>query len=252
VLQDDKISRRHALIQAQAGDAYWLSDLGSSNGTYLNSLRLGKSARLYDKDQIALGPHRLTFRQPSGPQRPPGDQTLADATLCDSKNEYAWLLLVHLESPTRIAESLAPARIPVVLGRWQEQCTELVQCHGGTLNKYLTDGFLAFWRDGRATRAGVTSAVEELRRLQSHSEPPFRLILHYGQIRIERPGAADEEQVSGAALNFILRAQKLHGAKGASLVSEVAGALLREQLQISKGTKIELETLAGEKSFYQL
>src|SRR5262249_3620777 len=36
VLMDDKVSRRHAVIHAQDVEEFWLVDLGSSNGTYLN------------------------------------------------------------------------------------------------------------------------------------------------------------------------------------------------------------------------
>jgi len=36
VLSDTAISRRHALIHAQAQQEHWLVDLGSSNGIHLN------------------------------------------------------------------------------------------------------------------------------------------------------------------------------------------------------------------------
>src|SRR5262245_50932029 len=56
VLPGEKVSRKHALIHAEHDDEFWLSDLGSSNGTYLNSRRLSQAARLFNQDQIAIGP----------------------------------------------------------------------------------------------------------------------------------------------------------------------------------------------------
>ena len=54
-LKDEKISRCHALINARLENEYWLSDLGSSNGTYLNGGRLAQAVRIYDQDQIRVG-----------------------------------------------------------------------------------------------------------------------------------------------------------------------------------------------------
>jgi pSer/pThr/pTyr-binding forkhead associated (FHA) protein len=36
VLSDEKVSRRHAIVHAQGANEFWLVDLGSSNGTYVN------------------------------------------------------------------------------------------------------------------------------------------------------------------------------------------------------------------------
>jgi len=63
VLPDQKVSRRHALIQAQKQYEFWLMDLGSSNGTYLNGRRVTEPVLLRNQDQIEIGPFRLVFRQ---------------------------------------------------------------------------------------------------------------------------------------------------------------------------------------------
>ncbi|MHC1766003.1 MAG: AAA-like domain-containing protein [Verrucomicrobiia bacterium] len=63
VLNDSKVSRRHALIQPQKQYEFWLLDLGSSNGTYVNGRRISQPVLLRDRDQIELGPFRLVFRQ---------------------------------------------------------------------------------------------------------------------------------------------------------------------------------------------
>jgi hypothetical protein len=74
---------KHALIHLKTETDYWLSDLGSSNGTYLNGRRLEKPARLYERDEISVGPHRLTFRQPKGPHRAAVDATITEPTICE-------------------------------------------------------------------------------------------------------------------------------------------------------------------------
>jgi serine phosphatase RsbU (regulator of sigma subunit)/pSer/pThr/pTyr-binding forkhead associated (FHA) protein len=59
-LPDYRLSRRHAEIE-QRGDSYFLIDLGSTNGTFLNGQRVIGERRLRDGDLIALGESRLIF-----------------------------------------------------------------------------------------------------------------------------------------------------------------------------------------------
>lgn len=81
-LFDDKVSRKHALIQVQDGNQFWIVDLGSSNGTYLNGRRIAQPCRLEDRDQIDIGPFRFVFRQSRRPDTIP-QQTSSDQTLHD-------------------------------------------------------------------------------------------------------------------------------------------------------------------------
>ena len=60
-LPDHTISRRHAKI-IQRSDGYYLEDLQSRNGTYLNGRRIVDPIRLNDRDQIQLYDVTLTFR----------------------------------------------------------------------------------------------------------------------------------------------------------------------------------------------
>jgi hypothetical protein len=56
---DSNVSRRHAELRLE-GDAYWIVDLGSTNGTELNGKRVERS-RLADGDRITLGSTDVTF-----------------------------------------------------------------------------------------------------------------------------------------------------------------------------------------------
>src|SRR5438309_7953633 len=64
VLNSPKVSRRHAIINVQNVGEFWLIDLGSSNGTFLNKRRIHQPLRMSDYDQIVIGDSVFTFRQP--------------------------------------------------------------------------------------------------------------------------------------------------------------------------------------------
>jgi serine phosphatase RsbU (regulator of sigma subunit) len=59
-LPDYQLSRRHAEIE-QRGEDYYLLDLGSTNGTFLNGQRVIGERRLRDGDLISVGESRLLF-----------------------------------------------------------------------------------------------------------------------------------------------------------------------------------------------
>ncbi len=55
VVEDPSVSRQHAVIRGDR-DGYWIQDVGSRNGTYVNgSLLEGEGQRLRDMDRIELG-----------------------------------------------------------------------------------------------------------------------------------------------------------------------------------------------------
>lgn len=85
ILSDPDVSRRHAAItredHAQIIDlnkvrkipfgTYYLKDLNSENGTYLNGTRLkpNQEYALNDGDQVQIGEHILTWRDAQAPRQ---------------------------------------------------------------------------------------------------------------------------------------------------------------------------------------
>jgi len=67
-LDDNAISRRHAELTPDDG-AWWIRDLSSQNGTYLNGVRLTDRTRLRPGDQVRVGQTVLVFGMIPG--RPP-------------------------------------------------------------------------------------------------------------------------------------------------------------------------------------
>ncbi len=60
VIPDASISRRHALIRRRFG-RHWITDLGSTNGTFVNGRRIAASTRIEKGDEVRLGTARFVF-----------------------------------------------------------------------------------------------------------------------------------------------------------------------------------------------
>lgn len=62
VLDDTYVSQIHARIFAR-GDSYFLEDLGSTNGTYLNRKRVGGTTEIQRGDHVKIGKTVLEMRK---------------------------------------------------------------------------------------------------------------------------------------------------------------------------------------------
>jgi hypothetical protein len=69
VLTDDQIaSRRHSVLR-YTGDRFAVTDLGSSNGTYVNGAEIHGDVALADGDRLTVGEHELVFSTTPGAGR---------------------------------------------------------------------------------------------------------------------------------------------------------------------------------------
>jgi len=63
VVEEPELSRQHARFVRQGG-GYLLEDLGSTNGTFVNGVRLTAPRRLQPGDEIRLGPKTVMVYEP--------------------------------------------------------------------------------------------------------------------------------------------------------------------------------------------
>ena len=63
VIDEDTVSARHAVFQRE-GNRWWLEDLGSTNGTFVNRRRLTGRGALRDGDEVRFGRVAMRFGAP--------------------------------------------------------------------------------------------------------------------------------------------------------------------------------------------
>jgi hypothetical protein len=67
VVGDPSVSRRHAVIRHEHG-SWWLRDLGSMNGTYVNGARIVDDVEVHPGDEIGFGSAQYRLAPASAPQ----------------------------------------------------------------------------------------------------------------------------------------------------------------------------------------
>lgn len=233
-LPDDRVSRRHAVIQAQVGGEFWLVDFGSRNGTYLNDKRIVQPTRLQPGDVLRVGPFQLTFHHRSAQRSGAATAAASDMTVSDIKMETCWLLVADIIDSSRLVKELPPDELPLVTGRWVIECKQTIESQGGWINQFTGDGFFACWRDHERIAVNIHQTIEALQRMQEHSKPAFRFVLHLGKVSIGGVSVGEEERISGENAHFVFRQEKLAGKLGKTrLMSEPAWNRLAALIEAS-------------------
>jgi adenylate cyclase len=250
VLDSPKISRRHAIINVQNVGEFWLIDLGSSNGTFLNKRRVHQPVRLCDQDQIIIGDFVFTFRQPievTGEYQ----STVIERTIREIENVACWLLVADIENFTPLSRSLTSDKLATLIGGWVATCKEIIEAHEGMIDKYLGDGFFAYWREDKDAAKNVADALAPLKQAQARNEPRFRVALHFGLVAIGGVPSMGEESLMGKDVNFVFRMEKLAGSLGISLLTSAAGkAKLESLIKCEPAGEHELKGFEGKHEFF--
>jgi len=252
-LQDSKVSRKHAVINRQAGDEYWLSDLGSANGTYINQLRVNQPMRLRAGDEIRLGPFQLKFVCPADENAVSGapTQMTTQQTIIDLRHERRWLLVADIENSTMLASSLEPAVYRRYVDEWFTRSKETITLNRGVVNKFLGDGFLAFWPATESATDQVAAALEQFKAMRDDLSFRFRIVLHVAEIILGGVGNTGEESLAGPEVNFAFRMEKVAGTNGISiLLSEAAADSLGDRFPRGEPQSFPVPGFSGTYRFY--
>jgi adenylate cyclase len=213
VIDSPKVSRLHSIIHLEDNGAFWLIDLGSSNGTFLNKRRIHEPVKLHDQDEIRIGGSSLIFHQPRGKpsaQLKPG----VLATLQELENVDAWLLVADIKDFTPLSRTMMSGDLANMVSGWLASCKAIVERHQGTVNKYLGDGILAYWRDASGIGQEIVATINALKTEQAREGPSFRFIVHFGSVAVGGVQSTREETLMGSEVNLVFRLEKLLGSLG--------------------------------------
>ena len=226
-LDDSGISRQHATIRRE-GLNYWLVDLGSANGSYVNDAALTAPRVLRDGDRVQFGRCVLLFDQDEPavmPARPTADGKthVSHAGTVPLRSEPVTLLVADLKGFTRLSSQLSAEQVADLLREWYADCNAILSHYGASIDKFIGDCVFAYWHGIDAeNRTRALHAAQALRTVELESTSPTRVLLrqmknivldcriglHVGEVAIGAMGKGVNTAL-GDAVNIAFRIEAL-------------------------------------------
>lgn len=169
LLDSRSVSRLHALIQKKDDGDFSLVDLGSRNGSFVNSKRVSVPQLLKDGDRLLFGDQEMLFHcpeHPSAPASPVSTDTRNDPTTALHVHSLTTIAVVDIRDFTPLARTVSEAVLSQAIGTWFLRVGQIVQRHGSWAQKYIGDAVMAVWVHDEKARVGA----DLLRALQAVSE----------------------------------------------------------------------------------
>lgn len=151
VVADPKVSRNHILLRCLGEDKYYLVDMGSANGTYLNGKRVIVPTLLKHGDVINVGSRTnvLTFRLKADEHTSENVEDIDDlattfAFEAPSIREVT-VLVADIRDYTSMSEQLPIDLLAKLLGEWFRYVNDIIEKNGGGVDKFIGDAVMACW-----------------------------------------------------------------------------------------------------------
>jgi len=146
VLADDLASRHHAMLQRSEGGRFYITDLGSSNGTFVNGARISAPVILRPGDRIGIGNHELRFHQEADPQPPPvAEPDELKSTNLLFRESLITVLVADIRDFTRLAQRMDTSKLSMLTGTFFREAGKALQERGAWAQKYIGDAVMAVW-----------------------------------------------------------------------------------------------------------
>lgn len=226
-LEDNGVSRQHATIRCE-GDHYWLVDLGSANGTYVNDSAITTARVLRDGDRVQFGTNMLHFHQ-DGVAAISGTDGIGSTTQVlrrapvPIKTQSLTMLVGDLKGFTQLGSQITPEQLADLLREWYADCTTIMREHGAMIDKFIGDCVFAYWHGTETDiRAKALDAARALRKNESTQTSSTRIMLkqtkkidldcriglHLGDVALGAMGKAVNTAI-GDAVNIVFRIESM-------------------------------------------
>ena len=260
-LPDEAASRLHAIVQRSELDEFYLIDAGSRNGTFLNGRRVTTPALLKHGDEIAIGGHRLQFRNSS--MNAASEAESVEERFLRTRAVFAehlvTVLVIDITGFTILTQQIERELLCSFVSRWFADASGIFRAHGSAALKFIGDAVMAVWlhepaEDHRGGVLAVLESVVELAgvsRAERYSLPvdlKFCAGLNSGLASVGNAGGSGQNDFTafGEVVNAAFRIEASTrqigcdvaiGARTIELLaaSDLAGQFLRERTVTLKG-----------------
>jgi adenylate cyclase len=150
VLSDRWISRNHAMLQCTETGDFYLIDLGSRNGSFVNGRRVSIPVTLRNGDRLTFGQTDLEFHCPSTTREEDFSKGTDKETLTSTLHvrRLMSVMVVDIRDFTVLTRQLDEKILSAVIGTWFRQSGEIIRKSGSWVDKYIGDAVMAIWFHG--------------------------------------------------------------------------------------------------------
>jgi adenylate cyclase len=148
LLDSRSVSRLHALIQRRDAGDFYLVDLGSRNGSFVNGRRVSVPAHLHDRDRLVFADLELVFRNPiSTHDRPASPAATARNQPTESlqAQSLTTIVVVDIRDFTPLSRTLSEALLSQMIGTWFLRVGKAAEHWGSWAQQYIGDAVMAVW-----------------------------------------------------------------------------------------------------------
>ena len=147
VLSDRWISRNHAMLQQMETGEFYLIDLGSRNGSFVNGRRVSIPVTLRNGDRIIFGQTELDFYNPTAGHRhnPISDTKSEDFTATLTVRSLITVMVMDIRDFTILTRQLDETLLSEVIGNWFRKAGLIIRENGSWVDKYIGDAIMAVW-----------------------------------------------------------------------------------------------------------
>jgi adenylate cyclase len=146
VLHSDSASRRHAMLQYSGGDGFfYIVDLGSRNGTFVNDTRIAKPFVLSPGDRIRIGNAVFTFNQKGPSDAGPKKREKTDSTNVVFEQSLITVLVADIRDFTALSQRVDATTLSEVTGTLFREAGKALHGLGAWEQKYIGDAVMAVW-----------------------------------------------------------------------------------------------------------
>ena len=167
-LSDKCASRNHAMFQIVGESSYYLIDLGSRNGSFVNGRRVTIPVSLKNGDRIILGETKLEFYCPEVITAPntnvsQTEETDAAATAMLHRRQLITVLVVDIRDFTKLTQQMDEHILSEAIGTWFRRAGEIIDRYGSWVDKYIGDAVMTVWIHETEKSTGTVSTKDMLK-----------------------------------------------------------------------------------------
>jgi adenylate cyclase len=148
VIKDRCLSRNHAMLQSTEG-GYYLIDMGSSNGTFVNGRRVNIPVIIHNGDTITFGQTELKFfqPQPDGAGSLSEDDGILDGTVTSILHvrKLMSVMVIDMRNYTVLTRQMDENLLSEVMTTWFRNAGHIIRRYGSWVDKYIGDAIMALW-----------------------------------------------------------------------------------------------------------